>query len=95
MRASGVRQSLAWSSRLRRPESERSTTASWKTTLDTLRASIGLVLTAWPASLAEPLVVVSIPIVVDLPAPFGPSNPNTSPGSTSNEMPFTASTPSG
>ena len=25
-------------------------------------------------------VVVSMPIVVDLPAPFGPSNPNTSPG---------------
>jgi hypothetical protein len=29
-------------------------------------------------------------IVVDLPAPFGPSNPNDSPLGTSNEMPFTA-----
>ena len=29
-------------------------------------------------------------IVVDLPAPFGPSSPNDSPGATSNEMPSTA-----
>ena len=36
-----------------------------------------------------------MPIVVDLPAPFGPSSPNTSPGSTSKSMPFTASTPPG
>ena len=41
------------------------------------------------------IVVVSMPIVVDLPAPFGPSRPNTSPGATSKSMPFTASTPPG
>ena len=29
-------------------------------------------------------------IVVDLPAPFGPSSPNDSPGATENEMPSTA-----
>ncbi len=29
-------------------------------------------------------------IVVDLPAPLGPSRPNDSPGATSNEMPSTA-----
>jgi len=29
-------------------------------------------------------------IVVDLPAPFGPSRPNDSPGATSKEMPSTA-----
>ena len=40
-------------------------------------------------------VVVSMPTVVDLPAPFGPSRPKTSPGSTVNEIPFTASTPPG
>src|SRR5260221_14068530 len=45
---------------------------------------------------AVPLVginsVVSILTVVVLPAPFGPRTPNSSPGSTSNEMPWTAST---
>ena len=40
-------------------------------------------------------VVVSIPIVVDFPAPFGPSKPNTSPGNTVKSMPATASTPPG
>ena len=39
------------------------------------------------ASAARPpvgtIVVVSMPTVVDLPAPFGPSSPNTSPGATS------------
>ena len=29
-------------------------------------------------------------MVVDLPAPFGPSSPNDSPGATANEMPSTA-----
>ena len=33
---------------------------------------------------------VIIRIVVDLPAPFGPRNPSTSPFSTVNETPFTA-----
>ncbi len=35
---------------------------------------------------------MSILIVVVLPAPLGPSKPNSSPRSTSNEMPLTAST---
>ncbi len=35
--------------------------------------------------------VVNILIVVDLPAPFGPRNPNVVPRSTENEIPFTAS----
>ena len=36
--------------------------------------------------------VVSIRTVVDLPAPFGPRKPNTSPGRTSRSTPRTAST---
>src|SRR3954466_16228600 len=44
--------------------------------------------------LRRPLVRVdtapTMRIVVDLPAPFGPSRPNDSPGATSNEMPSTA-----
>jgi len=65
--------------------SPRSTTASWKTTLLTLRACSGRSTTSWPTRVAVPLVgaivVVSIPIVVDLPAPLGPSRPNTLAGS--------------
>src|SRR5207237_672188 len=38
-------------------------------------------------------VVVRMPIVVVLPAPLGPSRPNASPGSTSNDTPRSASTP--
>jgi len=53
--------------------------------------------TSIPPRYAVPLVgssvVVSIPIVVDLPAPFGPSSPKTSPRATSKLIPFTASTP--
>ena len=63
-------------SRLRRPLSARSTTGSWNTTLLACRAASGSVATSNPASRALPpvgtIVVVSIPIVVDLPAPFGP-----------------------
>ena len=59
----------------------------------------GRLTTSWPASSAVPLVgtivVVSIPIVVDLPAPLGPSRPNTSPAATSKSIPLTASTPPG
>ena len=36
--------------------------------------------------------MISILIVVVLPAPFGPSSPNSSPRSTANETPRTAST---
>ena len=35
---------------------------------------------------------VAIAMAVDLPAPLGPSNPNTSPAPTSNESPSTATT---
>jgi hypothetical protein len=72
-------------SRWLRPVRARSTTASWKTTLETERASSGERTTSKPASRAAPelgaTVVVSMPTVVDFPAPFGPSRPNTSPRS--------------
>src|SRR3954452_2154272 len=90
-------QSRAWSSRLRRPLRARSTTGSWKTTLLTARAASGCLATSNPASRALPpvglTVLVSMPITVDLPAPLGPSRPNTSPAATSKSIPFTASTP--
>ena len=85
--------------RLRRPVSGRSTTGSWKTTALARRAANGSAATSNPARRARPdvgaMVVVSMPTVVDLPAPFGPSRPNTSPAATSKSMPFTASTPPG
>ena len=79
-----TRQSRAWMSRLRRPVRDRSTTASWKTTLEIERAASGSV---HDVEAREPRadpelgrsVVVSMPTVVDLPAPFGPRRPNTSP----------------
>ena len=79
--------SRAWSSRFARPVSPRSTTASWKTTLLTLRAASGSRRRrrSRPAERCRrsgAIVVVSMPIVVDLPAPFGPSRPNTSPAAT-------------
>src|SRR5262249_49919883 len=40
-------------------------------------------------------VPLSIPTVVDLPAPLGPSRPNISPGATSKSTALTASTPPG
>ena len=50
------------------------------------------------ATVAEPrsgcVSVARIFTVVDLPAPFGPSSPNTSPTATSKSLPRTASTPS-
>jgi hypothetical protein len=56
-----------------------------------LHARLWGIPTSKPASRADPLVglivVVSIPMVVDLPAPFGPSRPNTSPGTTWKSMP--------
>src|SRR5918912_689450 len=79
--------------------SARSTVASWKTTLLTARAASGSAATSKPARRAVPavgsIVVVSIPIVVDFPAPFGPSSPTTSPAATSKSIPFTASAPPG
>ena len=60
-----------------------------------LTATVSLV-TSWPATQAWPPVgatsVVSMPIVVDLPAPLGPSRPKNSPWGTLRSMPRTAST---
>jgi hypothetical protein len=68
----------------------------WGTTDSRLRAVTGSAATSTPATLAEPAVgstrVVRTPIVVVLPAPLGPSRPNTSPRPTSKLMPATAST---
>jgi len=78
------------------PVSARSTTGSWKTTLLARRAASAWRATSKPARRAVPAVgatvVVNIPTVVDLPAPLGPSNPNTSPGATSKCRGFTAAT---
>src|ERR687894_804635 len=55
--------------------------------------------TSWPSTRAVPDVgvrsVISILIVVVLPAPFGPSRPNSSPRRTVKLTPRTASTTSG
>ena len=60
------------------------------------RTSRGSATTSWPSTRAVPEVgsssVMSILIVVVLPAPLGPSRPKSSPRSTSNEIPRTAST---
>ena len=86
-------------SRLRSPLSAPSTTGSWKTTLLASRAASGSRATSKPATRALPalgtIAVVSMPTVVDLPAPLGPSRPKTSPAATVKSMPFTASTPPG
>src|SRR3954451_19599472 len=59
------------------------------------RTSSRAVTTSWPATVARPDVgfasVQSMLIVVVFPAPLGPRNPNTSPGSTSKLTPRTAS----
>src|SRR5581483_1482180 len=90
-------QRRACSSRFRRPLSPRSTAGSWNTTLLARRAATASRATSKPARRAFPrvgaIVVVSIPTVVDLPAPFGPRRPNTSPAATSKSSSFTASTP--
>src|SRR2546421_467573 len=58
------------------------------------RTSLRARRTSWPATRATPPLgcrsVHRTEIVVVLPAPFGPRNPNSSPGSTENEMPSTA-----
>ena len=58
------------------------------------RTPSGCLATSKPPTVAVPLVggrsVVSMRISVDLPAPFGPSRPKTSPGCTVNDMPSTA-----
>src|ERR1700704_3401640 len=51
---------------------------------------------SWPQTIAVPAVGARNPviifIVVDLPAPFGPRNPNTSPAGTLNDTLSTATT---
>ena len=63
------------------------------------RTSVVSVTTSWPITRAVPEVgssrVISILMVVVLPAPFGPSRPNSSPGRTWKLTPRTASTSSG
>jgi hypothetical protein len=60
------------------------------------RAASGSEVTSTPATRADPEVmvirVVSMRTVVDLPAPFGPRNPKTSPSATPRSTPRTAST---
>src|SRR6516162_661388 len=57
-------------------------------------AAIGRVVMSWPQTMAVPLVGARKPviifIVVDLPAPFGPRKPSTSPRGTVKEMSSTA-----
>ena len=82
--------------RLRRIEIDRSRLLRWGTTANWPRACTGSEATSTPPTVARPLVgrtrVVSMPTVVVLPAPFGPSSPNTSPEVTANETPSTALT---
>src|ERR1051325_809081 len=69
---------------------------SWNTTPNRLRTSVGCVVGSRPSSSSEPLVgrsrVVSILMVVVLPAPFGPRNAKISPARTSNDASLTAVT---
>src|SRR5881394_642748 len=69
---------------------------SWNTTPKRLRTSVACVTGLSPSSSSVPLVgrstVVSILIVVVLPAPFGPRNANVSPWRTSNVTSLTAVT---
>src|SRR6516164_985719 len=57
-------------------------------------AAIGCVVMSWPQTIAVPAVGARKPviifIVVDLPAPFGPRKPSTSPRGTMKEMSSTA-----
>ena len=61
-----------------------------------LRTRFGWRTTSSPATSARPesgcVSVASVRTVVDLPAPFGPSRPNTSPSRTANETPSSACT---
>ena len=68
----------------------------WVTTPIRRFTPTGSATTSMPATQARPPVgstsVVSMPIVVDLPAPLGPSRPKNSPPLTSRSMPQTAGT---
>jgi len=79
-----------------RPVWRSSRPASWSATPILRRTASGSRATSRPATVAVPLVivssVVSIRTVVDLPAPFGPRKPKTSPVRTARSTPRTAST---
>ena len=81
----------AASSRFSRPVAWRSVPDPCVTTPIARRTSFGCASTSMPATVAAPLVgrdsVVRILMVVDLPAPFGPSRPNTVPGRTREAQP--------
>ena len=93
----GMRFIRAWSMRFSRPVRNSSDDDScWTYPMDR-RTPPGSSATSMPDTRALPDVglsrVVRIIIVVLLPAPLGPRNPNISPSSTSNVMPSTARTP--
>src|SRR5215469_10429164 len=62
---------------------------SWNTMPKARRTSIGSLTGSWPATLSDPSLglstVVSILIVVVLPAPLGPRKPKMTPSGTANE----------
>ena len=68
----------------------------WVTTPILRFTPTGSATTSMPATQAWPPVgrirVVSMPMVVDLPAPFGPSSPKNWPDLTTRSMPRTAGT---
>ena len=68
----------------------------WVTTPILRFTPTGSATTSRPATQARPPVgstrVVSMPMVVDLPAPFGPSSPKNWPEPTDRSMPRTAGT---
>ena len=76
--------------------SSRSAALFWPITAMRRFSSIGSAATSTPATSARPAVgvisEVSMPIVVDLPAPLGPISPKHSPGRTSRSTPSTACT---
>ena len=82
--------------RLRRIEIARSRFDRCGTTASRARARTGSTATSMPPTSAAPplgrTLVVSMPTVVVLPAPLGPSRPKTSPRLISNEIPSTALT---
>src|SRR6185437_7510999 len=73
----------------------RSRVLYWGTTPINRRASAGCAITSKPATVTDPDVgrarVVQMLMVVDLPAPFGPSNPKSSPEATIRSIPLTPS----
>src|SRR6266508_1116956 len=80
-----------------RPVRNGSSAASWSAAPIVARTAGPSSTMSWPATHARPAVggssVVSMCTVVDLPAPFGPRKPYTSPGSTRRSIPSTARGP--